>query len=279
MILRGTIEGGLPLERDTGWHVGSSINTSTDVVLVRVDDPASGKIWLISKETVAQIPDLYAKMRSEEPVAAERVWPEALTSRHLLGISLAQWLGWFLSIPLSWVLAWLFIFLVSVPRRIWFKLRRLPFQSLWETPPGRPLRCILAIVIHTLFVYQLDLPLLYRAYYARVMAGLLAGCFAWFLGTLADRWFRPRGASGANPTQRWGVDPDPDAAPHSHRDADLRITCSVRRVWGQRTDSAHWPWYRRTGDRARRAKDTGESHRRGFVADGQGGKYRRFVPD
>ena len=35
------------------WTVGG---TTVDVILVRVDDPASGKIWLISKETVARIP-------------------------------------------------------------------------------------------------------------------------------------------------------------------------------------------------------------------------------
>ena len=52
-----------------------------------------------------------------------------------------------------------------------------------------PLRCILAILIHAIFVYQLDLPLLYRAYYGRFIAGLFAGCFAWLLGRLADRGF------------------------------------------------------------------------------------------
>jgi MscS family membrane protein len=184
----GAVENGLPLGE---VHAGvlAVDSTTTDVILVRVDDPASGKIWLISKETVAKIPELYAKMQSQGPVAAERIWPAALTSRHLLGISLAQWLAWLLSIPISWALVWLFTFLLSMPRRLWCKFRKVPFQTLWETRPAMPLRCILAIAIHTLFVYQLGLPLLYRAYYARVMAGLLAGCFAWFLGTLADEGF------------------------------------------------------------------------------------------
>jgi MscS family membrane protein len=184
----GTVEAGLPPgEVHAGvLEVGG---TTTDVILVRVDDPASGKIWLISKETVAKIPTLYAQMESEGPPVAKRIWPAALTSRHLLGISLAQWLAWLLSIPISWLLVWLSTFLLSAPRRVWCKLRKLPFRTVWGTPLGMPLRCILAILMHTLFVYQLDLPLLYRAYYARFMAGLLAGCFAWFLGRLADRGF------------------------------------------------------------------------------------------
>jgi MscS family membrane protein len=72
------------------------------VLLVRVDDPDSGKIWLISKETVASIPQLYAQMESEGLTLADRIVPVALTSRRVFGISLAQWLGWLLSIPISW---------------------------------------------------------------------------------------------------------------------------------------------------------------------------------
>jgi MscS family membrane protein len=156
---------------------------------VRVDDPAVGKIWLLSKETVAKIPKLYAQLQSEGPTRAERFIPSALTRRHLLGMSLAQWLGWLLSIPISWLLAWLSTFLLSVPRRVWCNLHKRAFRTLWDTPPGVPLQCILAILVHLLFVYQLGLPLLYRAYYFRSIAGLLVVCFAWFISRLADEGF------------------------------------------------------------------------------------------
>ena len=53
-------------------------------------------------------------------------------------MSLAQWFGWLLSIPISWLLAWLLTFLVSVPRRVWYKLRNHPFKTIWETPFGLP---------------------------------------------------------------------------------------------------------------------------------------------
>ena len=49
----GTVEAGLPPgEVRAGVLVVGG--TTTDVILVRVDDPASGKIWLVSKETVAK---------------------------------------------------------------------------------------------------------------------------------------------------------------------------------------------------------------------------------
>jgi len=85
----GTVEAGLPPDevRAGVFAVG---NTTTDVILVRVDDPKFGKIWLISQETVAKVPELYAEMQSEGPPEAERIVPASLRSHHLLGMSLAQ---------------------------------------------------------------------------------------------------------------------------------------------------------------------------------------------
>jgi len=54
-------------------------------------------------------------MESEAPTTADRLIPATLTSRRLLGMSLAKWLGWLLSIPISWLLASLLAFLLSVP--------------------------------------------------------------------------------------------------------------------------------------------------------------------
>jgi MscS family membrane protein len=184
----GTIEAGLPPGQ---VHAGMLTvgRTTSDIILVRVDDPTSGKIWLISKETVAKIPELYALMTSRAPTAADRIVPAALTTRRLLGMSLAQWLGWLVSIPISWLLAWLLTFLLSAPRRVWRRLRKTTFRTVWETPVGMPLRCIIAILMHSLFVYLLEPPLLYRVYYVRFLVALLVGCFAWLVIRLADQGF------------------------------------------------------------------------------------------
>jgi MscS family membrane protein len=184
----GKVEAGLPpgQVRAGVWVVGG---TTTDVILVRVDDPASGNIWLVSKETVASIPELYAQMKSEGPTLADRIVPAALNGRQVLGMSLAQWLGWLLSIPISWLLAWLLSFLLSAPSRVWYKLQKLPIRTFWRTPLGMPLRCIMAILMHSFFVYLLEPPLLYRAYYSRFLAALLAVCFAWLVSRIADRSF------------------------------------------------------------------------------------------
>jgi MscS family membrane protein len=184
----GTVERGLPPGQVRAGALAAG-STTVDVILVRVDDPVAGKIWLISKETVASIPELYAQMESEAPTVAVRIMPAALTGRRLLGMSLAQWLGWLLSIPISLLLAWLLAFVLSTPARIRSKLRKLPFRPIWETRLGTPLKCIIAILMHSLFVYSLEPPLLYRIYYGRFMATLLVGCFVWLVSTITDRGF------------------------------------------------------------------------------------------
>src|SRR5271165_3835643 len=159
---QGTVEAGLPPGEVRAGVIAVG-GTTADVILVRVNDPEYGKIWLVSQETVAKVPDLYAQMQSEGPTLAERIVPAALSSHHVLGMSLAQWLEWLLSIPVSWLLAWLLAFVLSLPRRIWYSLRKLPFRSVWQTPLGTPLKCIIAILIHGIFFYLLEPPLLYRA--------------------------------------------------------------------------------------------------------------------
>jgi len=56
-------------------------------------------------------------------------------------------------------------------------------------PLGKPLRCIIAILIHSIFVQLLRPPLLYRVYYFRFMEILLLACFAWLVSLIADRGF------------------------------------------------------------------------------------------
>lgn len=184
----GEVEPGLPpgQVRAGALVVGEA---KVDVILVRVDDPTSGKIWLISKETVASIPNLYAQMERAAPTLADRIMPAMLTGRRVLGMSEAKWLGWLLSIPISWLLAYLLAFLFSVPARVTSKLRKLPFRSMWKTRVGLPLQCMVAILIHALFIYLLAPPLLYRLYYGRFLAALLVGCFLWFVSRVTDQGF------------------------------------------------------------------------------------------
>jgi MscS family membrane protein len=169
---------------------------------VRVDHPASGKIWLVSRETVASIPELYAQIESETPTLADRIMPAALNSRRLMGLSLAMWLGWLLSIPISWLLAWLLAFVLSAPMRIRSKLRKVPFRPVWGAKIRNPLMCLAAVLLHSVFVYLLEPPLVIRAYYFRFIASLSVGCLLWLISSITDRGFE-RAVNQAR-TQRKG---------------------------------------------------------------------------
>jgi MscS family membrane protein len=69
------------------------------------------------------------------------------------------------------------------------KLQKISFKPVWATRHGRPLRCIIAILLNGLFVYQLRPPLFYRIYYFRVLAALLVGSIAWLVGGIMERGF------------------------------------------------------------------------------------------
>ncbi len=185
---RGTVEPGLPPGQVRAGVVTVGGETA-DVVLVRVDDPAAGKIWLISKDTVTNVPSLYAQMEREKPTLFDQITPSALSNSQLWGMSLARWLGWLLSIPISWLLAWLLALLLSAPERIRCKLRKLPFTSVWQTRVGTPVIGIVAISLHGVFVYLIEPPLLYRVYYGRFLATLLIACLVWLVSRIMDRGF------------------------------------------------------------------------------------------
>jgi MscS family membrane protein len=184
----GEIEDGLP-PGEVRAGVITVGDTAVDVLLVRVNDLVSGKIWLVSKETVAQIPQLFAESQYRNPTGISRIAVFAARGKVVLGMSLRQWLGWLISIPISWALAVMLGFLLSVPRRVWLRLRKLPVSTIWQTPLGLPLKCIIAILIHSIFVYLLAPPLLYRTYYFRFLAALLAVCLAWLASKITDQGF------------------------------------------------------------------------------------------
>ncbi len=98
----GTVEPGLPLGQVRAGVVTVG-GTSADMILVRVDDPVAGKIWLVSRGTVESVPKLYALLEREKPTEASRIRRALLSGPVILGMSSTQWLGWLLSIPLAWL--------------------------------------------------------------------------------------------------------------------------------------------------------------------------------
>ena len=110
----GTVEAGLPPGQVRAGVLAVG-GTTIDVILVRVDDPAAGKIWLVSKETVARSPSSMPKWKAKGRRQPNEWCLPLCPAGICWGCHSAQWLGWLLSIPISWLLAWLLTFLLSRP--------------------------------------------------------------------------------------------------------------------------------------------------------------------
>jgi MscS family membrane protein len=184
----GTVEAGLPLGQVRAGVIQVG-DEATDLILVRVNDPTWGKIWLVSQDSVAELPKLAAQVESEKPTVTGQIRLAIQRGPALLGMSSTQWVVWLISIPFSWLLAQLAALLLSAPRRIWCKLRKLPFRTVWNTSVGLPLKCILAILLQSFFAYELHPPLLYRVYYLRFLGALLIVCLGWLVTEIVDHAF------------------------------------------------------------------------------------------
>ena len=89
----GTLNDGLPTNRE---RVGPLMvgDRAADITLVRVTDPQAGPIWLISSETLAEVPS-WTRSAAETSSAQswiERWVPQALLSGDIFGISVAHWI-------------------------------------------------------------------------------------------------------------------------------------------------------------------------------------------
>ena len=117
----GSLEYGIPDQQNIGTF--SSGDGDVPVVLVRVGDPNSGKIWLFSSDTLSKVPDLYDNLEAHQ---VETKLPPSLVRNVFLGMPLWQWLALLAAIPVSLAVGWVVVLLLAIPRRLWLKFRNRP---------------------------------------------------------------------------------------------------------------------------------------------------------
>jgi MscS family membrane protein len=172
----GSLQPGIPSDRE---KVGTlSVDDSdADVILVRVNDPSAGKIWLFSAETLTNVPNLYGLLQAHQ---VESHVPHVLVKTQFLGMSLWLWLALLAAIPVAAGLAWVVIELVIFPVMLWRGYRKQPQLAHWSRVSS-PLWLVLGVMIHRILVSYLSLPLLHRHFYfltARVVFTIGAGWLA-----------------------------------------------------------------------------------------------------
>jgi MscS family membrane protein len=157
--------------------VFSNGDADVPVVLVRIADPNSGKVWLFSSDTLSKVPELYDNLEAHQ---VENKLPQSLVQNVFLGMPLWQWLGLFAAIPLALVFGWGIVLLLAIPRRLWLKFKKRPNLHTYSRMSS-PLLVSFSAIAHRIICNYLGLPLLTRLYYHRIIAVLVSIGFFWFL--------------------------------------------------------------------------------------------------
>jgi MscS family membrane protein len=153
----------------------SAGDVDAELTLDHVSNSGGGRIWLISSETLAKVPDLYDRLEVHQ---VEARLPNFMVRWQFLGLPAWQWLAILLAIPIAAGLGWLLISIVALSS----KLRRAqaPRTPAWHSI-SRPLWLLFGAVIHVLCVRRLGLPLLQRHYYQLVMGVVFIVGWSWLL--------------------------------------------------------------------------------------------------
>lgn len=187
----GALDDGLPIDRERVGPLTMG-ERKTDITLVRVTDPQGGRIWLISSETLAQVPALRG---SAARTWIERVMPPALVSHELFGISWAQWIALAASlvIPLL-LLALISRVVIALARSILRDPARRRVLDAWYAAIRWPTIVVLTLAVHLASTVALALPLTFRFNYGRVVLVVAIIALTWLMrGILTLGFARARG--------------------------------------------------------------------------------------
>ncbi len=178
----GTPQEGVPLGRQKLGTMSAG-DVEVDLDVVRVNDPSAGKIWLISSDTVAKVPELYDQVQARQ---VESKLPSVLVKHQFAGMPLWQWLAMLLAIPIAAGLGWIVLYIFEIPLRWWARRRGQLDVANWRSVSG-PAWLLAGTIIHQIFIVYLRMPLLPRHYYFQVTSIALILSATWIVWRFV-RW-------------------------------------------------------------------------------------------
>lgn len=178
----GIPQEGVPLGRQKMGTMSSG-DVEVDLDLVRVSDPTAGKIWLVSAETLAKVPELYEQASTHR---VEHRLPNFLVKHKFLEMALWQWLGLLIAVCIAIPLGWLLVVVVDIPLRIWARRRGHLDLTNWKLVSA-PAWLLASSIVHRFLVGYLGLPLLQRHYYFQILSIALLIGGTWILWRVV-RW-------------------------------------------------------------------------------------------
>ena len=178
----GIPQEGVPLGRQKLGAMSSG-DVEADLDLVRVSDPSAGKIWLVSSDTLAKVPELYDQVEARR---VERKLPSALVKHQIGGVPLWQWLAMLIAVPVAAAIGWLVLVFLEIPVRWWAKRRGQVDIANWRSVSA-PAWLLTGTVTHQFFVRYLGIALLPRHYYFQLTSIALIISVTWILWRVV-RW-------------------------------------------------------------------------------------------
>ena len=170
----GVPQEGVPLGRQKLGTMSSG-DVEDDLELVRVADPSAGKIWLISADTLAKVPELYDQVEARQ---VEKKLPSILVKNHIAGVPLWQWVALLIAIPVAAGVGWLCLVLLEIPVRWWARRRGQVEVANWRSVSA-PAWLLAGTLVHQLFARYLGMPLLPRHYYYQITTIALIFSVTW----------------------------------------------------------------------------------------------------
>jgi MscS family membrane protein len=178
----GNLDDDLPPNRErVGAVKGGS--AELEIVLQRVQRGGDRPIWLVSADTLKEIPSVYENVR---PAWVERFVPGSLRAIQFADLPLWQWIALMLAIPFVLGLAWL------VNHGLLLVLRPLLFRMTGERGDGHlvrvsgPARVLALAVALVSWTAVSGLPLLARFFWTRVAIAVAIVGGGWLLLRFAD---------------------------------------------------------------------------------------------
>jgi MscS family membrane protein len=178
----GTPQEGVPLGRQKLGTMSSG-DVEADLDLVRVSDPSAGKIWLISSDTLAKVPELYDQVEARQ---VERKLPTVLVKHHVAGVPFWQWVAMLIAVPIAAAIGWLLLVLLEIPVRWWARRRGQVEIANWRSVSA-PAWLLTGTLAHQVFVRYLGIALLPRHYYFQLTSIALIVSATWIVWRVV-RW-------------------------------------------------------------------------------------------
>ena len=182
----GITNDGLPPDRDRAGTAVLSNGERVDIHLTRVVQSTGPALWMISADTISDIPRMYEHAGLPQ---VERRLPRFLTSASFGEMPLWVPIALLAAVPVlyfvSRLVLWAIIECVRMVLR--FRGHRGPIRRSREwLALSRPSAFLLTLGLHRLLSPMVGIPLLHRQYYSRTVTVLLIGGIVWLLWRAVD---------------------------------------------------------------------------------------------